>query len=329
MKIAIIGAGVAGLSLANSLARLVPHWQLQIFEKSSFPGGRVSTRITPEFQFDHGAPFFCARSKAFKSYVHNEMSEDILPAWEGKKITREKGKKLEKRLWFEKHLVGQPTMRSFASHLAAKHTIHYNTTVTALNPHENRAWTLESKERDFSDTFDHIALCIPAPQALALVSPTLSFYHHLREVKMHACYSWMLGGQLFKKAIPIFTKVRHSPIRWIVADHLKPGRDQTTQKIVVYSDYEWADQHIDTEPKAVAEIFKQELSWVFGEDLMAPSYEELHRWKFAALKSAPKKVPFLFDPKQSISAAGDFCLGSSVDEAFRSGELLAEHLATC
>ena len=52
-RIAIIGSGITGLSLANHLKAA----QITLFDKSRKPGGRISTRSTRQFSnlgFDHG-----------------------------------------------------------------------------------------------------------------------------------------------------------------------------------------------------------------------------------------------------------------------------------
>lgn len=62
-NIAIIGAGIAGLSLANMLNDVV---NIEVFEKSRGYGGRVATRHNEDFMFDHGAQFFTAKNEKFK-----------------------------------------------------------------------------------------------------------------------------------------------------------------------------------------------------------------------------------------------------------------------
>ena len=52
-NIAIIGAGMTGLSLAYNLQE----HNITIFDKSWRPGGRVSTRKHDHLLFDHGAHY--------------------------------------------------------------------------------------------------------------------------------------------------------------------------------------------------------------------------------------------------------------------------------
>ena len=57
-NIAIIGAGMTGLSLAYNLQN-----NITIFDKSWRPGGRVSTRIHDNLIFDHGAHYLSKNHK--------------------------------------------------------------------------------------------------------------------------------------------------------------------------------------------------------------------------------------------------------------------------
>ena len=54
-KIAIIGAGISGISLYSMLNKTS---DVTVFEKSRQPGGRMCTRTKLSFDFDHGVQFF-------------------------------------------------------------------------------------------------------------------------------------------------------------------------------------------------------------------------------------------------------------------------------
>ena len=55
MHLAIVGAGMAGLSAAREMRRRRPDLMITIYEKSRGFGGRVATRRRDGFVFDHGA----------------------------------------------------------------------------------------------------------------------------------------------------------------------------------------------------------------------------------------------------------------------------------
>ena len=66
MRMAIIGASIAGLSCAESLRR--GGHEVTVFEKNRGIGGRIATRRTPEdLRFDHGAQFLRSKVALFVS----------------------------------------------------------------------------------------------------------------------------------------------------------------------------------------------------------------------------------------------------------------------
>ena len=59
MKIAIIGAGVSGLSLGSWLVKNnFPQKQISIFEASANCGGVIDTNLEKGYFVEHAAPFF-------------------------------------------------------------------------------------------------------------------------------------------------------------------------------------------------------------------------------------------------------------------------------
>ncbi|MGA8880775.1 MAG: FAD-dependent oxidoreductase, partial [Azonexus sp.] len=57
--LALIGAGIAGLSCATALQQA--GLKVSLFDKGRGPGGRMSTRRGDDWQCDHGAQYFTAR----------------------------------------------------------------------------------------------------------------------------------------------------------------------------------------------------------------------------------------------------------------------------
>lgn len=65
--VAVIGAGIAGLTATVELAAL--GHAVALFDKSRGPGGRCATRRSAVGAFDHGAPGFSATTAAFRAQV--------------------------------------------------------------------------------------------------------------------------------------------------------------------------------------------------------------------------------------------------------------------
>ncbi len=63
MKIAVVGAGVAGAFCSKSLRKMGA--AVTVFEAGRGPGGRMARRKEGAYQFDHGAQFFYGENETF------------------------------------------------------------------------------------------------------------------------------------------------------------------------------------------------------------------------------------------------------------------------
>ena len=83
LPIAVIGAGLAGLSCAQALLR-AGH-TVHVFDKARGPSGRMSTRRAEDahgpWQCDHGAQYFTARDPAFRAEVARWQQAGVAAVW--------------------------------------------------------------------------------------------------------------------------------------------------------------------------------------------------------------------------------------------------------
>ena len=79
VRIAVIGAGIAGLACARELARADA--KVTVFERSRGLGGRLGTRRQGNLAFDHGAQFITARSRSFVKYAEVAGRAGVLGRW--------------------------------------------------------------------------------------------------------------------------------------------------------------------------------------------------------------------------------------------------------
>ncbi|MBY0428616.1 MAG: NAD(P)-binding protein [Alphaproteobacteria bacterium] len=89
-RVAIIGAGLSGLTLAKQLSLSA---DIVIFEKARGVGGRMATRYAEQYFFDHGTQFFTVRTKAFKNFIEPYLQSGLVAEWKGKAITFQADKK--------------------------------------------------------------------------------------------------------------------------------------------------------------------------------------------------------------------------------------------
>ena len=74
-RIAVIGAGISGLICAYELQKA--GYEVEVFEKNSYVGGRMSTRVKDGFHFDIGADHLCNVYKELIKYC-----EELDVKWE-------------------------------------------------------------------------------------------------------------------------------------------------------------------------------------------------------------------------------------------------------
>jgi len=114
-SVAIIGAGLSGLSCATHLKAL--GYQVELFEKSRGPSGRMSTRHGDGWTADHGAQYFTARDPHFIQELDSWISQSAAAVWSPDV------KVYEDSHWRESHskenrYVGTPDMSSPGKYLS-------------------------------------------------------------------------------------------------------------------------------------------------------------------------------------------------------------------
>lgn len=320
-KIAIIGAGMAGLTLAT---RLQDYAEITIFEKSRGCGGRMSTRRAGKFQFDHGAQYFTARSTEFRQFLQDHFGSKAIQDWQPRVVTLGAGDKTYTRPWFEPHWVGIPGMNSIGKALAGNQAIQLSAEVKQIRP-ATSGWHVDLQTGEQHGPFDWIVSTAPAPQSSALFADEFLHHEALSEARLAGCFSLMLG---FKDhlALPFGAAViRNSPLGWLAIDSVKPGR-VSMSSLLVQSTNQWAEDHLLDPLDQVQETLLTELE-KFLPQLPEPEHAATHRWRHAATVKALGQ-DYLLDEEHGLACCGDWCLGGRVEAAFTSADRLAAALTS-
>ena len=114
-SVAIIGAGIAGLTCGTALKGLVP--RLKVFEKSIFVGGRVAQFRAGDYEFNHGAQYFTVTNPLFWNIISAWQSDNIVRPWDGWIVELEKGHVSNVDMATQR-FVGYPRMQVLADQLA-------------------------------------------------------------------------------------------------------------------------------------------------------------------------------------------------------------------
>ena len=134
-QVAIIGAGIAGLSCATVIKNA--GFGVSVFEKSRGVSGRLSTRVvdktslTEGWQCDHGAQYFTARNPLFNTEVQRWVSANVAQLWQPRLQVFDGNSFMPKQNDTER-FVGYPRNSSPAKWLANSLNILPETTITSL-----------------------------------------------------------------------------------------------------------------------------------------------------------------------------------------------------
>lgn len=322
ISIAIIGAGLSGLTAANSLKG---HAEITLFEKARSVSGRMSTRRAAPYFFDHGAQFFRARTDEFNAFLAPMLATGIVEPWDARfaEITN---RKLEReRHWGERfpHYVGVPGMSAIAKHLSQGLHVELETRVQSINRNLGK-WSLKDDRGKPLGDFDWVISSVPAEQAADLVPPFLSLHTKVNSVKMGSCFSLMLG---FENALPLgfdAAIVHGEDISWISVNSSKPERAESFG-LLVHSTNSWADANRDKDRDEVMEYLCQQTSLIIGHDVDVADHKALQRWLYANAKKQTTGTCFI-DTTENIGVCGDWCIEGRVEAAFTSGLDLAKKI---
>lgn len=321
-KIAIIGAGLSGLTAAQLLK---DYGDVTIFEKSRGVGGRMSTRRAEPYFFDHGAQFFTAKTKPFQAFIQPLLDQGIIEKWNARCVTFDGNNIIEKKTWNDgtPRYVGVPGMNQVAKFLAKDIDIQSNTRIVSLN-HQDKWQLMDEQEQQF-EGFDWVISTIPSPQAAQLLPQNFAFNRDISSAKMNACFALMLG---FEKDLPIefdAAQITNSDLSWIAVNSHKPQRPSLFT-LMVHTNPEFAEMHIDNDRQNAMQHLIEETGRIIGCDVSEADYKTLHGWRYANVAQREQSNTVFLDQDHKLAACGDWCCGGRVEGAFTSAYNLAEKL---
>ena len=321
MKIAIIGAGLSGLTAAINLDRTA---DITLFEKSRGAGGRICTRYVDSYNFDHGAQFFTARSAEFKQFLKPLIKSGVIDNWKARWIEVKDNRIINRQQWNDDlpRYVGVPSMSSIGKYLSKNLNIKLNTEVSIEK--SPKGWNIIGYDGEVFDHYDWVISAIPAEQSLKLLPDYFSHYDALKQKKMFGCYSLMLG---FNEALDLdwdAAQLTGTDVSWIAVNSSKPGRPDD-YSLLVHSTNDWAEEHLDDDMDAVKEYLCSQLAKIIGQNVYSAQHIDLHRWRYANIPKQDQNILFI-DPESKLAACGDWCKKGRIEEAFRSGFDLAKEM---
>ncbi len=321
-QIAIIGAGLSGLTAAHALQS--QGRRVMVFDKSKGPGGRCATRRNAAGWFDHGAPKVRARTPEFSAQLQQWQADGVVAPTDGDLCG-----------------VGIPFMNAWMRHLAEGVNLKACTHIAAVEQ-EGRAWRLRGLEGSElqaapNQLFDAVIVAVPAEQAAPLLAPAPELAEAMRATHSRPCWTVMAS---WPNPLPTKNQRLHNPdplvplAHALCQDHL-PGRAQHRDapqggtRWVLHAGADWSTQNLDATPDAVTRRLLAALSDTLGVRLARPSWSGAHRWRYAQV-AEPQDEPFGWNADLRLGACGDaWCarIGTQgLERAWHSARALARQI---
>jgi renalase len=337
VKIAVIGAGIAGATCAGTLAE-AGH-VVSVFDKSGRPGGRMATRriawhgpdkASHDVRIDHGAQYFTARSAAFRSVVQRGIAEGWIARWDFR--LKDAGPSTTERY------VAVPGMPSFAAALLAKTEVRFNTRITEL-AREGLRWTLHAEGATVDGTFDAVIVAIPPAQAAPLVATHVPAWHRaLSAIRMLPC--WTLLAVTDVVEWPYDAARIHdteNPLTWVARNEFKPGHLDPASGYgyswwTAQAKPQWTQSNIVATHDEIRPVLESSLARALGcepGDLHV-QHSVTHRWLYSLAAANPQVGAELawWDVQNRLGVCGDGLGGIGVERAYLSGLSAAQQMLT-
>ena len=289
-RIAIIGAGLAGLSAARALTA-AGHAPV-VFEKSRGLGGRLATRRTEFGPIDHGAPGI----------------PDSAPiggeTWPGAEASMRQ--------------TGLPGMSALARKLSDGLEIRTQVEVQPLM-RAGEGWALTDQSGAGLGVFDHVLVTAPPVQAAALTVADEALAAQIAVAEMSPLWTLLLAF-----ADPTGLEQEVLPLEGALSKAIpmlaKPGQTGL-ERWTVHASATWSEENPELEKEdaaqALFDAFRDQVD-VPGE----PDYLAAHRWRYARVRT-PLGRPFVANADASLIAGGDWALGDLASHAIESGNAMA------
>ncbi|NJK66066.1 MAG: FAD-dependent oxidoreductase [Microcoleus sp. SU_5_3] len=330
--VAVIGAGMAGLSCAQQLRQA--GYSVAVVEKSRGAGGRVATRRVHGTRADHGARYLEPQGDAVRGLIEILVDRDLLKLWTDHVWEFRQG---ELSATPNYCYVAPAGMNAVGKYLARDLEIWFGRRVPAISTTDNQMWHLSLEVTD--DNLDTpqeliakaVVVAIPAPQALMFLNPEINlpsdFLDKLRSVEYDPCIAVMAGypeakHQDLSNLNPQWQAVSFrddADLAWVGLDSSKHLESQQPV-FVVHSSAAFADRHLESaDLPAVGQELLDRTSEHLIPWLKDPEWLQVHRWRYAFCRNPLPVSCLVAEGTLPLVCAGDLCGEGQIEAALRSG----------
>ncbi len=312
--VAIIGAGISGITLANLLDKKV---KCSIFDKSKGVGGRMATRRAEPFQFNHGAQYFKVENKQFKHLLKPLIKNKILQPWKSNHIEVQ-NKAVIKRVKINnnKYYCGNTKMNSIVKYLARNNfSIKLSCKIQKVKKIKSK-WYIYDTENTSYGPYDWIIFTTPPNQATEILCKDFKYSDIIQKIKMRSCFTLMLGYKKIKKFDFDTALILDEDIKWVSIKNIYQEK-KLYFNLLINSSYSFAEKNINSSRDIMFNYLLRKTSDILNIELDNYEHKDIHFWKYAMAEKKNNFGSFL-DDRLRIIVCGDWCMNGRVEGAFLS-----------
>jgi renalase len=311
MKLAIIGAGVAGLAAARALRQRRPDLAITIYEQSRSLGGRAATRQRDGCTFDHGAQYIKAPTPELERLLTAELPADDLidigrPVWTfdgtGAIAQGDAAQNADPNWTYRDGLSRLGKLLGVGLDIQRETRIGSLRRLTTDDRRPNNdqplqsvvdgRWSVVDSDGQLIGPADLVLLTPPAPQTAGILAASdldadakAALLAELAHATYRRCISLALAYDR-PIARPFYALVnidRAHPIAWLALEHAKaPDRCPPGHSLLIAQmAARWSLDHWETPADDLERLVADQVGALLGEDTRAPLWFDVQRWRYA------------------------------------------------
>jgi len=305
VRIAVVGAGLAGVACARALTR--HGHQVHVFDRGRVPGGRMASRVLHGRRVDLGASYFTVSDPDFAEVVQDWAARGLARPWTDTFATWGPGGRGADKAgpvrW-----AAPGGLRSLVEDLARSLSLEQAHTVVRVGPGP----VVDGQ------AYDAVVLAMPDPQALALLDPDepaarlaggRDWEPTLALAAGFAQRSWSFDGAFVAD---------HPALSWVADDGSRRGDGAAV--LVAHSTPAFAAGHLVAPEQATGDLVTALRDLLA---LPAPTWSWVQRWTYAKPVGTRES---LYGLAGGIGLCGDGWGASKVQAAWVSGDALGRAL---
>ncbi len=303
-RVAIIGAGLSGLSAARRLSELGR--EVAVFEKSRSLGGRCASRLWNDCVFDHGAQFFTVRDADFRRFVAglgDAVQSIVAP------VVDQDGTVIGPGSERSYHVEGNNRLgRALAEGLDVRRESLIE-----------RVTEMQGGWGVLGERFDSVLSCAPWPQTAALLGIDVEANPYERNLTGAFLYDSGWAGRA--REVYAVSDRSGSALAWSACENHKASRIPAGRTLfVVQTSAEFSRENWDGDRAAWSGSLRTELEsrWGLDPERFVDSFS--HRWGYSRRTEAPA----VGELPPGFFVCGDSVAESRVEAVWLSGRQLAE-----